>query len=487
MAQVIIAEEAGACYGVERALELVRATAAKATGPVHTLGPLIHNPRVVAELEGLGVTAVSSPAVGPGAMLVLRDGGISVPGEILVTGYDGIFSSSLCTPRLATVDRNFNELGYRAMELILRMAEGEEAPPVTLSPVRPGLVGSCGCRGDEERHIARIKDRFFLQTAFLHRFYLRQDKMTADLFAANSLRDVMSAVERYSDIFGVDGLRIYLDEKYYEGMISAAQGEAADLPVEHYSGRFVLTADSQAGSSGVHQEEVVPVGETQRKDAESPMTVYYPLRYGKIMVGILMLKGASEAAEMNLHESIINLIVLTMETVRQRKITNRLNQQMSRLYVTDQLTGLYNRFGLARVGEPLFRQLAEEGRPVCFLFLDIDDMKNINDRYGHDNGDAALRGAADLMRRISEPGGFLMRYGGDEFVAFGPTGSLHTERLPAEEKRFNEQAGLPFRLNLSVGEYVRTPGADMTLEECLNLADKEMYRTKKQKKQGATE
>jgi 4-hydroxy-3-methylbut-2-enyl diphosphate reductase len=54
MAQVIVADKAGACFGVERAIELVRAAAAHAEGDVFTLGPLIHNPRVVDELEHAG-------------------------------------------------------------------------------------------------------------------------------------------------------------------------------------------------------------------------------------------------------------------------------------------------------------------------------------------------------------------------------------------------------------------------------------------------
>lgn len=78
MAQIVIAEEAGACFGVERALELVRDAAEHASGPIHTLGPLIHNPRVVRELERRGVTVVDDPAaVGAGETLVLRTHGVT--------------------------------------------------------------------------------------------------------------------------------------------------------------------------------------------------------------------------------------------------------------------------------------------------------------------------------------------------------------------------------------------------------------------------
>ena len=78
--QIRIAEEAGACYGVERALQMVEAAAAEGTGAVHTLGPLIHNPRVVADLAAQGVDAVGTPEEAAGDTLLLRTHG-TVPEE----------------------------------------------------------------------------------------------------------------------------------------------------------------------------------------------------------------------------------------------------------------------------------------------------------------------------------------------------------------------------------------------------------------------
>lgn len=75
--QVVVADQAGACYGVNRALEMVEEAAAQAKGPVRTLGPLIHNPQVVAELEAQGVATVERPEEAAGATLVLRTHGVT--------------------------------------------------------------------------------------------------------------------------------------------------------------------------------------------------------------------------------------------------------------------------------------------------------------------------------------------------------------------------------------------------------------------------
>ena len=77
-ATITVADKAGACFGVERALELVRRTACEAKGPVHTLGPLIHNPQVVEALSCEGVSPVTEPEdAQAGSTLVMRAHGVT--------------------------------------------------------------------------------------------------------------------------------------------------------------------------------------------------------------------------------------------------------------------------------------------------------------------------------------------------------------------------------------------------------------------------
>lgn len=80
MPEIHIAREAGACYGVERALQMVELAADERSGAVHTLGPLIHNPRVVADLAARGVDAVDAPEQAAGDTLLLRTHG-TAPAE----------------------------------------------------------------------------------------------------------------------------------------------------------------------------------------------------------------------------------------------------------------------------------------------------------------------------------------------------------------------------------------------------------------------
>ena len=426
-----------------------------------------------------------------GAVSILREGGLRVPEDIMITGFDGIFSASLCTPRLATIDRNFQDVGYRAMETVIGMIEGRMPPPVVFNQMRDVLEGTCGCHGDPEAEVIRIKDKFYHQTRFLRHFYLTQDKIAGRLFSAESLQDVMEAIEQYYSIFGDGHVRIYLDERYYQSMRGGLSPEEEQAMAEGgYSGAFVMTGDSRKRVARSTEYSVVATGRTQKRireglSAEDRLIQYYPMSFGRIMVGVLMLRGVCAAAEMNLHESIINEIVLALETIRQHQQLNRLNAKLSDLYVTDQLTGLYNRFGVAKYGQPLFERLTAAGENVTFIFLDIDDMKDINDRYGHEAGDEALRMTAEVLRGSSRPGDYLMRYGGDEFIVIGQEWEEAPEkRVQQELDRVCEERSLPFRLGLSLGCYTRTPESGENLETCLQAADLKMYEAKKLRKQG---
>ena len=429
-----------------------------------------------------------------GALGTLRDLGIRVPEDVIVTGFDGIFSASLCTPRLATVERNFADVGFRAMEVLRDVMDGKEVPAVTYNQMRYSLAGTCGCAEESGVETTRIKNRFYRQTRYLRQFYQTQDKLATSLFSAESLEDVMDTVEEHAGIFSDGDLRVYLDERYFRFMSEEDSMKEEDWEqIQQYSGRFMLVADSRRRIARNTDRRVVSIADLQNDleefagqnlPANQRLIRYITLRHGRIILGVMMLRGTSMATEMNLHESIVNEVVLSMKTIRQNMSLNRLNERLNELYVTDSLTGLYNRFGMERFGEPLFRRLTDAGREVEIIFLDVDDMKGINDRYGHEAGDESLRMTADVLRRLSRPGDFLMRYGGDEFVAVGEYAEKDLAgevRAALEEVKKSRNA--PFDLSLSAGRIIHQPGQKADLFSCMQEADWKMYENKKNKKQ----
>jgi len=146
---------------------------------------------------------------------------------------------------------------------------------------------------------------------------------------------------------------------------------------------------------------------------------------------------------------------------------------------TDYLTGLNNRNQLMRYLDMSVKSQPKDKDLYLFL-MDVDSFKKINDNYGHAEGDYALQKTADVLRAVAQKyGGFVARFGGDEFTY---SVELENPETVDEIKQFIEKTStemskdLKYTLALSVGSAKYSPG--LKVPEFFLLADAEMYREK---------
>ncbi|MFR7422173.1 MAG: diguanylate cyclase domain-containing protein [Collinsella sp.] len=153
-----------------------------------------------------------------------------------------------------------------------------------------------------------------------------------------------------------------------------------------------------------------------------------------------------------------------------------------RLISTDPLTGLNNRNRFETYMLSLFSG-ADQAEGVYLLMMDADGFKQINDHYGHVEGDHALQVVATALKDVCSPaGGFIARYGGDEFVVL--------QKAAAEQDIIDlcsaiddelARAEVPYALRMSIG-YARVGDSVDTWQDLLRAADAELYRVKAEKK-----
>ena len=153
-----------------------------------------------------------------------------------------------------------------------------------------------------------------------------------------------------------------------------------------------------------------------------------------------------------------------------------------RLSAVDSLTGLFNRaFFFAALDREMARS-ARSGRGFCLLMLDLDELKMINDRYGHHAGDTVLRAVADTMKTGIRRIDVASRYGGDEFVALLPETDPTGGWVVAEKIRLSvaarEVPGMPQPPTVSVG-VVAYPRDGATADGLMISADQAMYASKR--------
>jgi diguanylate cyclase (GGDEF)-like protein len=186
--------------------------------------------------------------------------------------------------------------------------------------------------------------------------------------------------------------------------------------------------------------------------------------------------------------ALILLAYVAMVIAREQR---RARDAAIRLSTIDNLTGLFNRtFFFAAVEREIARS-ARSGRGFCLLMMDLDELKQINDRHGHFFGDRVLRGVGEVIRSGGRRIDTAARYGGDEFVVLlpetDPTGAYvlaEKIRLGVAELRV-DVAGSILQPSISIG-VVSYPEDGRTSDELMITADSSMYRSKRAGKNRVT-
>ena len=156
----------------------------------------------------------------------------------------------------------------------------------------------------------------------------------------------------------------------------------------------------------------------------------------------------------------------------------------------DELTGLYNRRGFLDTAREQLTSASKTGRTALLFFVDLNGMKQINDRLGHEQGDRALVETADVLRTTFRGSDVLARLGGDEFVALLVDGhpsqlALFTERVQREIQARNAQPGRAYQLSASIGCAPFDPTEPTGVDALLARADASMYEQKRALKRAA--
>ncbi len=177
------------------------------------------------------------------------------------------------------------------------------------------------------------------------------------------------------------------------------------------------------------------------------------------------------------NQDAMTLLALDMSSVRE------LHHRLEMLTITDALTGLLNRRGFIQALQAAIARNQRSGRMSALLYLDLDGFKQINDQFGHDRGDEALRWVSQQLQGCLRPYDRLARIGGDEFTVI-VEGVNGAEDVAAVAEKLVGQVSSDldsFHLGASIG-IARLPTHGNTVEELMRAADSAMYEAKRRGK-----
>jgi diguanylate cyclase (GGDEF)-like protein len=160
-----------------------------------------------------------------------------------------------------------------------------------------------------------------------------------------------------------------------------------------------------------------------------------------------------------------------------------LDRELRHLALTDDLTCLFNRRGFFAAATQQLKLAQRNGQSLLLLFCDVDNLKKINDTFGHQEGDLALIRTADALEQSFRGSDILSRLGGDEFVVLASETSNQTQEIILRrlEKNLKKSSATEARyaLSLCVGVARFDPKRATTLGELMVQADKAMYEKKR--------
>jgi len=167
-----------------------------------------------------------------------------------------------------------------------------------------------------------------------------------------------------------------------------------------------------------------------------------------------------------------------------RDVTERvaLQEKIERVAVTDELTGLLNRRGFTMMAGQQLRIATRQRIGVGVIFADLDRLKEINDKLGHDDGDRAIRALADVLRVTFREVDVIARLGGDEFAVFASNVDQVAIGLILDRVRTaisTAPAIGPYPLSASIGVALLAAGATGSLDQLIAEADERMYEIKR--------
>jgi diguanylate cyclase (GGDEF)-like protein len=209
-----------------------------------------------------------------------------------------------------------------------------------------------------------------------------------------------------------------------------------------------------------------------------------------IMTGSASLETAIEALRAGVYDYLtkpldsmtIFEVTLTRALERRHLIreNERLFQEVQRLALTDQLTGLFNRHKLNDYLESEVERARRYGRPLSLIMLDLDNMKAINDTFGHSAGDAVLKLVADAIRDHVRRVDLPARIGGDEFLVLLPEAELDVAASVAKRVcgQISEASYMETEVSVSagVGQWVKDYS---TAQGFLHAVDQALYKAKR--------
>lgn len=419
----------------------------------------------------------SNDAMAMAVCKVIKEHGYSVPNDIIVTGFDGIYDEQFHNPRLTTCRNNRREMAEKIVGAIDDSINGKSVPNEIVIGFEMILSQSCGCS------INIASDAFPIlndMSKRLNKYQYSNSSMSNYMALISSARNpepIIECLAKDEDFFGTC---CCLNSDVFSpksGIIESDSDEPfTDEMVMIFRGHYI---DPSKEVVRFNRKDIMP--EFSKYTDMSLPVIFSVIHYFDIPLGYLCI---SRGMSLISYERIPQVT----DTYGNGFGNVRMYIAMERLYTYDPLTELYNRRGFYQLIVPKFEKaVLSQNKIIAIVSADLDGLKPINDNYGHSEGDNAIKVAADALKHAAVNDEICARFGGDEFVVAGVIDSEEgyaegfKSRVKAYLDAYNETSGKPYKVAASLGVTCKAPDGS-TVDDLIKASDDLMYADKATRK-----
>lgn len=419
---------------------------------------------------------------------ILKEQGIHVPEQIAVTGCDTLEFGQMTAPVLTSVTFPSDEAGKMAVEQLTRLIRKETVEPVTTVSAVPSFGTSCGCPGSHPT------SSFFYTRKLNDHITSLEQKMIANMHMSANLQcvdDLDTGIELLADF----ALSLPDCREFYLCLYEDWDRISSHIREITFTTEDDLSSDTVLLKLAIKNGKRLPECTFTKRnilpdylyDGTSSSYIYAPLFFGEKSFGYLALTFNDSKVGYSFFflSWLLNVNNMLMGLCDKKNL-GLLVGRLEDLYMKDELTGLLNRQGFKLLSGPAFDKAIARKTSVCAFMFDLDSLKQINDTYGHAEGNFAIQVLAHALENSVEENDLCSRQGGDEFQVltfdYSPDkASGLVSRVNKYLDNYNKLHTKDYLIQASCGYCIRIPETPSDLAEMCKEADLNMYDNKRSK------
>lgn len=423
----------------------------------------------------------ANDAMALSAVSTLEKYGFCIPLDVIVTGFDYTYSARNYCPAITTVNRPLGKMGAMACNVILDLLN-KRKPVLDKLEASCVFTESCGCSGYNEVNPSEFRKTTYNKIENTNASIRQLNMLSARLAETESAEEYFNVIEEYVTELECEYFSLCLKSGWLERYKSDAVEENENM-FEKMTAPLVWNKGQTDRIEYFNGSEMFPV---PQEDGGN-INYFLPLHFRNKVLGYYIITNGDFPINSLLCHTLTMDISNSIENLCKVFHINKAMEELNRIYVVDPLCNIYNRNGFIKHADVVFNDCVACESTVMLTFIDMDGLKFINDNYGHDEGDFAIKELANVIMECCDESDICARFGGDEFVIFSRSATddskqIFEQKFNAKLQHHNSIVTKPYTISASVGSVVQKLNGSHTLFRIVKMADELMYEVKKHKK-----